>query len=131
MDREGSSGAGPKAGPVVLVSSCKGEKRSLRSGYKQLARHLKAACCEVRRLEGGVAPAALAQAAIVLFGCPTQPFTLEELECLRVYLREGGNLLVLAGEGGEAATGTNLNCLLEEHGIGVAPDCVVQTAFSR
>ncbi|EFN56850.1 hypothetical protein CHLNCDRAFT_51639 [Chlorella variabilis] len=119
--------------PVVLISACKGEARNLRSGYKQLARHLKAARCDVRRLDAasGLTPAALAQAAIVVFGGPTQPFAPNELDCLRAYLRGGGNLLVLAGEGGEAAAGTNLNSLLADYGLRVAADCVIQTAFTR
>ena len=149
----GGAGTPPPA-PLVLVSSCKGEQRSLRSGYKQLAHHLKAAQCEVRRLDASpLTPAALAPAAVVIFGCPTQPFAPEEIDCLRTYLRGGGNLLVLSGEGGEApiaatapagagstapnpaaapaGPGTNLNVLLREHGIAVAPDCVVQMAFSK
>ena len=139
------------AGPLVLVSGCKGEARSLRSGFKALARHLKAARCEVRRLEaaGGVTPAALDGAAIVVFGAPTQPFTAAELDCLRGYLRGGGNLLVLGSEGGGAAgdgtpgggggqplpapagPGSNINCLLEDCGMSLATDCVIQTAYTR
>lgn len=148
-------------GPVVLVSSCKGEARSLRSGYKALARHLKAARCDVRRLDGGasggITPAALQGAAIVVFGGPTQPFTTDELDCLRAYLRGGGSLLVLGGEAGQegrmgagatagaagasgaasgagssgVGPGTNINCLLEECGMSLATDCVIQTSFGR
>lgn len=142
--------SGPGAGPVVLVSACKGEVRSLRSGYKALARHLKAARCDVRRLEGLTA-GALEGATIVLFGGPSQPFTVAELDCLRAYLRGGGSLLVLGTANGEGAGGpgssssgsmsgagpapaghdTNINCLLEECGMSLAKDCVIQTAFTR
>jgi intraflagellar transport protein 52 len=144
---------GEPSGPAVLVSGCKGEARTLRSGYKQLARHLKAARCEVRRLEGaaGVTPAALAGAAILVLGGPTQPFSASELDALRAYLRDGGNLLVLGGECGSGGSGggagaaagaagaagaapgpgSNLNFLLEEYGLSLASDCVIQTAFSR
>ena len=156
MDRQPQ---GEPSGPVVLVSGCKGEARTLRAGYKQLARHLKAARCEVRRLEGaaGITPAALAGAAILVLGGPTQPFSAAELDALRAYLRDGGNLLVLGGEGGSsggggaagagpggaatagagagagaaAGPGSNLNYLLEEYGLSLANDCVIQTAFSR
>ncbi|KAL4443392.1 hypothetical protein ABPG75_011129 [Micractinium tetrahymenae] len=142
------------AGPVVLVSACKGEARSLRAGYKALARHLKAARCDVRRLEGAVVtPAALEGATIVVFGGPTQPFSAAELDCLRAYLRGGGSLLVLGSARGEGAgapssggsgsstaagagpaaagPGTNINCLLEECSMSLASDCVIQTAFKR
>ncbi|PRW50771.1 intraflagellar transport 52-like protein [Chlorella sorokiniana] len=102
---DGAEGRAPTApSPLVLVSCAKGEARSLRAGYKALARHLKAARCEVRRLDRApLTPAALDGAAIVVFGAPTQPFAPEELEALRSYLRGGGNLLVLAAEGGADA----------------------------
>ena len=61
--------------PLVLVSACKGERRSLRAGYKQLGRQLKAAHCAVQRLDaagGGLTPEALAGAALLVFGGPTQ-----------------------------------------------------------
>lgn len=144
---------GPGAGPVVLVSACKGEARSLRAGYKALAQHLKAARCDVRRLEGAsITPAALEGATILVLGGPTQPFTATELDCLRAYLRGGGSLLVLGSARGEGAgapgsssngaglagagpapagPGTNINCLLEECGMILASDCVIQTAFAR
>lgn len=136
----------------MLVSACKGEARSLRSGYKALARHLKAARCEVRRLEGtGVTPEGLAGAAIVVLGGPTQPFAPEEAAALRDYLHSGGCLLALAGEGGggggsaaagggaaaggasSAASSASLNALLACCGVGieVAGDCVIQTAFTK
>ena len=120
--------------PLVLVSCAKGEARSLRTGYKALARHLKAARCEVRRLEGAVTPAALAGAAIAVFGGPTQPFAPAELDALRAYLAGGGCLLVLGGEGGEGGgkgAACSLNPLLESYGLAVAPDAVIQTAFSK
>lgn len=135
MERQPPPTSSPPRGPLVLVSSCKGELRSLRAGYSSLARHLKAARCEVRRLEaggGGITPAALAGAAILVFGGPTQPFAPEELDALRGYLMGGGNLLVLAGEGGQAAgAGTHLDALLGECGVAVGADCVIQTAFTR
>ncbi|KAI3426955.1 hypothetical protein D9Q98_006899 [Chlorella vulgaris] len=127
--REGGSG------PVILISSVKQECRSLRSGFKQLARHLKSARCDVRRLDatagGGITPSSLAQAAIVVFGGPTEAFMPEELDCLRAYLRGGGNLLVLGAEGCGGQSGSHLNALLADFGIKVASDCVIQTAFTR
>ncbi len=146
----------------MLVSCAKGEARSLRAGYKALARHLKAARCEVRRLDRApLTRTALDGAAVVVFGAPTQPFTAEELDALRSYLRGGGNLLVLAAEdgadvgAGAAAAGdgpvvgatsgsaagrstsaasfadSNLGALLAEFGLGVGADCVIQTAFTK
>lgn len=40
-----------------------------------------------------------------------------QLEVLKQYLDEGGNVLVVLGEGGEKKYDTNINFLLEEFGI--------------
>eukprot|EP00887_Chlorella_sp_A99_P001106 scaffold14.g1106.t1 len=120
-------------GPLVLISSAKGERRTLKAGLKKLVRHLRAARCEVARLDAGagVRGEALAAAAILVLACPTRPFSLEELDALRTYLEDGGSLLVLGSEGGEAASGSNLNYMLEEHGLAIADDSVIQSAFSK
>ena len=120
-------------GPLVLVSSAKGERRTLKAGFKQLGKHLRGARCEVQRLDAatGITPDSLSQAAIVVFGCPTRHFTLEELECIKAYVQGGGAVLVLASAGGEAASGSNLNYLLEEFGTAVADDSVVASAFTK
>jgi intraflagellar transport protein 52 len=119
--------------PLVLISSCKAEKRTLRAGFKQLGRRLRASQCEVQKVDAaaGLAPELLSKAAVLVFGCPTQPFTLEELDALRQYVAAGGNLLVLSSEGGEARAGTNLNYLLEEYGMSFAPDCAIQSTFRK
>ncbi len=119
--------------PLVLISACKAEKRTLRSGFKQLGRHLKASHCNVQKVDAATGPTAeaLSEAALVLFGCPTQPFTAEELDALRQYVGAGGNLLVFSSEGGEAKAGTNLNYLLEEYGMSFCSDCTIQSAFRK
>lgn len=44
-------------------------------------------------------------------------YFLFQLEVLKHYLDEGGNVLVMLGEGGEMKFDTNINFLLEEFGI--------------
>ncbi|GAB4818575.1 hypothetical protein N2152v2_005621 [Parachlorella kessleri] len=119
--------------PVVLISACKAEKRTLRAGFKQLGRRLKKARCDVQKLDAaaGLAPELLSRAALLVFGCPTLPFSLEELDVLRQYVAGGGNLLVLSSEGGEDKAGTNLNYLLEEYGMSFASDCTIQSTFRK
>lgn len=40
-----------------------------------------------------------------------------QLQVLKQYLDDGGNVLVMLGEGGEVKYDTNINFLLEEFGI--------------
>ncbi len=61
---------------------------------------------EAQLLREGVAPAA-------------------EFSLLKQYIMEGGAVLVLLAEGGEARTGTNINFLLEEFGMMVDSNCVI------
>lgn len=120
--------------PLVLVSACKAERRTLRAGLKQLGRRLRAARCDVQKLDaagGGLSPEGLAGAALLVLGCPTQPFALEEIDALRAFVGGGGGLLVLSSEGGEARAGTNLNYLLEERGLSFAADCAIQSTFRK
>ena len=48
-----------------------------------------------------------------------------EFSLLKQYIMEGGAILVLLAEGGEARTGTNINFLLEEFGMMVNSNCVI------
>eukprot|EP00775_Hariotina_reticulata_P010963 gene10963-11117_t len=79
-------------------------------------------------LQGGLPMGGTAGPAVLVLGCPTQPFTVAEFETLRSFLGGGGSLLVCFSEGGEAKAGTNINYLLEELGIAVNADVVVRTA---
>ena len=40
------------------------------------------------------------------------------------FIDNGGNVLIMLGEGGEAKFGTNINFLLEEYGIMINSDAV-------
>ena len=44
-------------------------------------------------------------------------------------MENGGSLLFMAGEGGEAKSGTNINYFLEEFGMVVNTDAVVSTVY--
>lgn len=128
----------------MLFSCCKGETHTHRAGFKQLFRRLRALhrpekldtpedlCLEVL-LGGGAggtvgAGGSSSGPAVLVLGCPTQPFTAAEFDVLRAFIAGGGSLLVAAAEGGEAACGSNLNYLLEEGGIAVNADVVVRTS---
>jgi intraflagellar transport protein 52 len=155
-DAAGPSGRGQQQlnfmGDVtrVLFSCCKGETHTHKVGFKQLYRRLRSMyrpekldstedlCLEVllgpgssglnastTTLGGGTLPT------ILVLGCPTQPFTANEFDTLRAFLRGGGSLLVCMSEGGERQAGTNLNYLLEELGISANADAVVRTAHYK
>jgi intraflagellar transport protein 52 len=151
-----SSGFAPvDAAARVLFSCCKGETHTHDAGFKQLYRRLRSMyrpskldCAEDLCLEVLLGPGssglgrgvsnsmagssgAGASPAILVLGCPTQPFTAHEFDTLRTFLHSGGSLLVAMAEGGERAAGTNINFLLEELGIAVNADAVVRTAHYR
>lgn len=66
-----------------------------------------------------------------VFGCPTENFTLEELATLSDFIASGGSLLVLLSEGGEKAAGTNINLLIQDYGISINSDSVIQTVNNK
>jgi len=67
----------------------------------------------------------------MVFGCPSEPFTEQEITDLRQYLADGGSVALFLSEGGEEKLGTNLNALLAEYGISVGTDAVVRTVFYK
>lgn len=130
------AGAGDAAARV-LFSCCKGETHTHRSGFKQLFRRLRSAyrpdkldCAddlhpEVLLGSGGASPA------VLVLGCPTQRFSAQECDALARLVRGGGGLLVLLGEGGEAAAGTNINFVLEQFGVAANADAVLRTSHHK
>lgn len=139
----------------VLFCSCKGETHTHKSGFKQLYRRLRSMCRPEKldiqedlclevllgpgssglssSMQGGLPVGGAAAPAILVLGCPTQPFTAAEFDTLRAFLQAGGSLLVCMAEGGEARAGasTNINYLLEEFGTAVNADAVVRTAHYK
>jgi len=73
----------------------------------------------------------LAEASVVVFGGPRQPFTGSEFENLKMYMADGGNVLLMLGEGGESKSKTNINYLIEEFGISVNSDAVLRTVYYK
>lgn len=73
----------------------------------------------------------LRTAGIVVFGCPREKFTVTEMDMLKKYVKAGGSLLFMLGEGGEDRAGTNINYLLEQFGMTVNPDAVLRTTHYK
>lgn len=59
----------------------------------------------------------LVNAKVVVLAGPRSKFTEIEMNSIRGFINEGGNVLVMLGEGGENVFNTNINFLLEEYGI--------------
>lgn len=48
---------------------------------------------------------------------PRSKFTEIEMNAIRNFVNNGGNVLVMLGEGGENKSNTNINFLIEEYGV--------------
>ena len=59
----------------------------------------------------------LATGKILILAGPKSKFTELEMNSIRGFINNGGNVLVMLGEGGEKKYNTNINFLLEEFGI--------------
>ena len=68
---------------------------------------------------------------LFVIGEPKSLFTPDEINILKQYLEEGGNLLIIEGEQGETKNNTNLNDFLKDYGITFHGDSVVRTAFYK
>lgn len=62
---------------------------------------------------------------------PQEKYNEIELECLKEYVNEGGSLMVLLGENGEADYNTNINFLLEEFGMNINADSVIRPTYYK
>jgi len=71
------------------------------------------------------------KASLFVIGEPKSLFTPEEINILRQYLEEGGNLLIIEGEQGDTKNNTNLNDFLKDYGLAFHGDSVVRTAFYK
>lgn len=62
----------------------------------------------------------LKSATIFVLAGPQEKFTEAEFQYLKDYVMNGGNLLLMLGEGGETDYfNTNVNFLLEEYGMSI------------
>ena len=98
---------------LILFDASKRETHHPGSGFKKLARRLKGTY-KVAVNKDELTPSRLAEAAPVVFGGPREKFSQEEFEAINAYIKGGGSVAVMLGEGGEAKLGTNANYLVEE-----------------
>ncbi|DBB08888.1 TPA: hypothetical protein ACH3X3_007531 [Trebouxia sp. C0006] len=116
----------------ILFSSCKGETHTVRAGFKQLSRRLRTLYrTDTLESKDDFTLKSLSNAAAVVFGNPQQKFTAAEFETLKQYVGDGGSILILSSEGGEARSNSNINYLIEEFGINVNSDSVVRLSHDK
>jgi intraflagellar transport protein 52 len=71
------------------------------------------------------------QARVLVFACPSIEFTEDEIMAIDAYVEAGGNVLILAGEGGDKSSRANLNSLLSRYSMELANNSVVRTSYYR
>ncbi|PHJ15564.1 intraflagellar transport 52 (protein ngd5) family protein [Cystoisospora suis] len=116
--------------PLIVFDVSKKEAGDPTKNYKRLSGALKEQGLQCRTNEEALNLSWLQDVSVLVLAHPTQPFTAEELEALKVYFESGGSVLVLLGEGGESRTGTNINYFLEEYGMTVCADAVVRMSVA-
>lgn len=98
--------------------------------YKKLLRRLKQSY-SIATSKEPISAESLKEYQLLILGGPREPFRNEEFDELKKYFQEGGNIMIMLGEGGEAKNGTNINYLLEQFGISINNDAVVRTTYYK
>ena len=119
-----------KGKKTILFNATKKETHHPNSGFKKLFRRLKSNF-KISANKDEVSRDRLAEADLLVFGGPSEPFTSAEFDELKAYLHGGGRALVMMGDGGEKQSGTNMNYLLEEFGMSVNPDSVLRSVYYK
>lgn len=73
----------------------------------------------------------LRQTSLIVLAGPKQMFTKSEFDALSQFLENGGSMLVMGQEGGEAKMNTNINYLLEQYSMSLNGDGIVRTNFCK
>lgn len=110
--RAGTDGSGS-----ILFDASKNNQVSLTDGLRGVHRLLKGRWRVAGTSKDTLSVDALSSARLVVLAGPQERYNEAEFNALRQYVDQGGNLLVLLGEGGEQTFQTNINFLLEEYGI--------------
>ena len=120
--RTGSDGGGS-----ILFDTSKSNQVSVNDGFRNVHRLLKNRWRVASTNKDTLSVDTLSSARLVVLAGPQERYNEAEFNALRQYVDQGGNLLVLLGEGGEQQFQTNINFLLEEYGIMINNGKVSQT----
>merc|ERR1712100_716190 len=113
--------------PAVLFNVGKGESHHPKSGFKRLARRLRAHH-SVGVLDETINADSLGDARLLVLAGTSMGFTAAECDAVEAYLNRGGSVLVMLGE---KHSETNINYLLENHHISGNSDHVVRMVYRK
>ncbi|KAJ3375358.1 Intraflagellar transport protein 52 [Allomyces arbusculus] len=119
-----------KAQPLILFDVQKREAYSPATTLKAMQRRLRAGF-KIAVNKDEITLNRIFEASLLVFCGPKDKFTSAEFSALKSYLDIGGSILYLVGEGGETASGSNFNYLLEEYGMSVNADSVTRTSYFK
>uniref|UniRef100_A0A182JWG9 Uncharacterized protein n=1 Tax=Anopheles christyi TaxID=43041 RepID=A0A182JWG9_9DIPT len=115
---------------TILFNVSKNELFKLPDNYKTLHRKLKVNH-RVESNKSEITPEILKSANVFVLAGPQEKFTETEFQHLKDYIKDGGRLLLLLGEGGEVQFNTNVNFLLEDYGMTINNDVVVRPQYYK
>ncbi|XP_025061174.1 intraflagellar transport protein 52 homolog isoform X2 [Alligator sinensis] len=115
---------------IIVFSASKKEIFTVNSGFKSLQKRLRSNW-KIQSLKDEITSEKLTGVKLWITAGPREKFTAAEFGVLKKFLEEGGDILVMLGEGGESRYDTNINFLLEEYGIMVNNDTVVRNVYYK
>uniref|UniRef100_A0AAF5DG85 ABC-type uncharacterized transport system domain-containing protein n=1 Tax=Strongyloides stercoralis TaxID=6248 RepID=A0AAF5DG85_STRER len=115
---------------TVIFDTSKAQTFNIHTGFRSIVKRLKKDYNVINNSDQ-LTENTFKDCKLFIISLPNEKFTEAEFGALRDYIKNGGNLLVLLGEGGESKNDTNINFLLEEFDIGCNPDSVIRTVFFK
>ncbi|DAZ98060.1 TPA: hypothetical protein N0F65_001935 [Lagenidium giganteum] len=115
---------------TVLFDASKKEQYYPTSGLKKLARKLKS-ICKVEVNKDDLSKDRIKDANLLVFAGVRERFSSTEFATLKEFLKGGGSIMFMLGEGGEQAADANLNTWLKDYGIFINADSVIRTVYYK
>lgn len=113
----------------ILFNCTKKESHHPNAGFKKLSRRLKSNF-KISTNRDEIVRDRLAEADVLVFGGPRDPFSKTEFEEIKLWLGKGGRCMLLLGEGHEMPK-DNLNYFFEEYGMSINKDSVLRSVFYK
>eukprot|EP00048_Salpingoeca_helianthica_P016094 m.230426 g.230426 ORF g.230426 m.230426 type:complete len:418 (-) comp18009_c0_seq1:218-1471(-) len=115
---------------TILIDQSKKNVVTTSSGLKSVYRRLKNTW-KVSSIKDEITADKLKGVLLFMIAAPKQKFTEGECKAIKTFMEDGGNVMLLLGEGGEAKLDTNVNFLMEDHGIIANSDAVIRSAYQK
>ncbi|BBN14641.1 intraflagellar transport protein 52 [Marchantia polymorpha subsp. ruderalis] len=126
----GKGGASGPALPLIIFNCCKRESHTPNQGFKHMVRRFRGSYRTLSNKEE-ISLQVFNDGVLIIFGCPKEKFTPDEVEAIWGYVRGGGCLLFLSSSGGDGHQKTNVNDIIQEYGITINSDCLIRTAQEK